>query len=33
MKKTWNTFIREKMQEKNLKQEDIADAIDRKSVV
>ena len=29
MKKTWNTFIREKMQEKNLKQEDIADAMDK----
>lgn len=29
MKKTWNNFIREKMQEKNLKQEDIADAMDK----
>jgi putative prophage repressor CI len=29
MKKPWNTFIREKMQEKNLKQEDIAEAMDK----
>jgi len=29
MKRPWNTFIREKMQEKNLKQEDIAEAMDK----
>ena len=28
-KKPWNTFILEKMQEKNLKQEDIAEAMDK----
>lgn len=29
MKKQWNEFVRDRMSEKNLKQEDIAEAIER----